>query len=516
MASQLSLIGEQDVILSGNPTHTLWSSMWKRSTLFSMENIQQPFNGQAQIGTRCNVNISKNGDLLHNVFLQMKLPDLRDFSINKQAVALQNTPVIISSRWTSSTQAKVKFLAPTDNASSEFSVSVKDVNGNDITGQLSISDGGLHEKIIDGLVAPNTYTTTIVRDVDGAVSSEEKIVALRYANAIGNASIKKVSLNIGGTMITESSGEYFDIQSELEMSEEKLQGYNAMICKYANYDLYDNSKQDAGTIFAPILFSFFKEPSSALPLISLAFHQIQLFFDFRSIFELIRSDVEVINLVDVNGRTPEQVMEMEMYATFVYLSQPERQRFLQANQKLEYIFHDVQSVEVPLIVNQSNANLNKKINFSFTNPCQELIWIYRRNNAYNNAISPSEYATKGNDFFNYSLDGREIFDSAQIQINGVDRQSKRHQNYYRLMEPFLRHTRVPVDKDIFCFSFGLSPELLQPSGSLNLSRVERADLILTLSSAFTEAIHSGKITLFAKTLNILRIENGLAGTLFAA
>lgn len=515
MASQLALIGEQDLFLSGNPTHTLWSSVWKRSTLFSMESINQPFNGDASLGRKCNVVISRSGDLLHTIYLQLQVPDLSDFSINRQAVPEQNRAVIVSARWTSASSARVKYLVPTDGISSDFEPIVTDGDGL-VVSDVEVTESGFNTMIITGLDKSKTYTVQINRVVDSSVSEPERIVCLRWSNALGNAMLRKVSLHIGGTMISEATGEYYDIANELEMTNEKFEAYSRLIGKFPEYDLFDNSIEGGTTLFVPINMTFFKEASSAIPLISLAFHQVQLFFDFRSYSELIKSDVNIVSLMNTNGKTPESDFNIELYSTFIYLSQPERQRFLAQDQKLEYLFHDIQAIDVPLIVNSNSTNLNKKINFVFNNPCVELLWTYTKAERYNNSISTEEYCTKGNDYFRYDIDGStEIFDYANLQINGVDRQSRRPGLYYKQMEPYLRHSRTSL-KDIFCFSFALQPENLQPSGSLNFSRVERSDLLLTLNSKFLEGVHSGKITIFSKSLNILRIENGLAGVLFAS
>jgi len=482
-----------------------------------MESIRQPFNGDAALGRKCNVIISRSGDLLSSVYLQLDVPDLSNYSINKQPTALPDQPVIISARWNSKSIAKIKFLVPTNQVSSDFVPIVTETDSGQVVNDVEFSATEFNTFVVSGLDNAKKYTVQIQRTVDSATSDPEEIVALRWTNALGNAIMKKVSLFIGGTSITESSGEFFDISNELEMTNEKFDAYCRLIGKYENYDLFENSSEGGTTLFVPINMSFFKEPSSSLPLISLAFHQVQLYFDFRGYSELIKCDKNIVSLMNTDGRTPEAGFEIGLFSTFVYLSQPERKRFLAQDQKLEYLFHDVQSVDIPLIVNSSNTNLNKKINFVFNNPCTELFWTYTKNEKFNNAIPHEEYAVNGNDYFDYELDSSrpDVFEYANLQINGVDRQSRRPGIYYKIMEPFLRHTRTSK-KSIHTFTFSLQPETLQPSGSLNFSRIERSDLLLTLNKKFLDGNHSGKITLFAKTMNVLRIENGIAGVLFAS
>ena len=66
---QLVAYGAQDVYLTGNPQITFFKVVYRRHTNFSMESIQQTFNGT---GSRITAQISRNGDLLHKLYLVFK------------------------------------------------------------------------------------------------------------------------------------------------------------------------------------------------------------------------------------------------------------------------------------------------------------------------------------------------------------------------------------------------------------------------------------------------------------
>ena len=70
---QLVAYGAQDVYLTGNPQITFFKVVYRRHTNFSMESIQQTINGDPAIGKRVSCNISRNGDLIHKIYLQMKI-----------------------------------------------------------------------------------------------------------------------------------------------------------------------------------------------------------------------------------------------------------------------------------------------------------------------------------------------------------------------------------------------------------------------------------------------------------
>ena len=73
-----------------------------------------------------------------------------------------------------------------------------------------------------------------------------------------------------------------------------------------------------------------------------------------------------------------------------------------------------------------------------------------------------------------------------------------------------------ADKKIYVYSFGLSPEEASPSGSCNFSRLDTSHLVVRLDASMTNGISNGRMRVFAKSHNILRIAAGLAGLAFAS
>ena len=68
---QLVAYGAQDIYLTGNPQITFFKVVYRRHTNFSMESIEQTFNGSADFGKKVSCTISRNGDLLHRVYLEI-------------------------------------------------------------------------------------------------------------------------------------------------------------------------------------------------------------------------------------------------------------------------------------------------------------------------------------------------------------------------------------------------------------------------------------------------------------
>ena len=67
---QLVAYGAQDIYLTGNPQITFFKVVYRRHTTFSMEGIQQTFNGTQDFGNDVSATISRNGDLVYRMYLE--------------------------------------------------------------------------------------------------------------------------------------------------------------------------------------------------------------------------------------------------------------------------------------------------------------------------------------------------------------------------------------------------------------------------------------------------------------
>jgi hypothetical protein len=73
-------------------------------------------------------------------------------------------------------------------------------------------------------------------------------------------------------------------------------------------------------------------------------------------------------------------------------------------------------------------------------------------------------------------------------------------------QPYQHHTRIPAT-GIYVYSFSLKPEESQPSGTVNMSRIDNATLQLTMSSAA-----SMKLYTYVTNYNVLRVMSGFTLT----
>ena len=73
---QLVAYGAQDVYLTGNPQITFFKVVYRRHTNFSVEAVEQTFNGSADFGRTVSCNIARNGDLVTKMYLRVELDEV--------------------------------------------------------------------------------------------------------------------------------------------------------------------------------------------------------------------------------------------------------------------------------------------------------------------------------------------------------------------------------------------------------------------------------------------------------
>ena len=78
------------------------------------------------------------------------------------------------------------------------------------------------------------------------------------------------------------------------------------------------------------------------------------------------------------------------------------------------------------------------------------------------------------------------------------------------LRSFESHSQMPTS-NVCVYSFAVDPEKLQPSGTLNMSRIAFPTLELSLVSQATSDLY---VRVYAKTFNVLQCQNGLGGLLF--
>jgi hypothetical protein len=416
---QLVAYGAQDVYLTGNPQITFFKAVYRRHTNFSIEAIEQTFNGNPDFNSRVTCQISRNGDLINRVYLQLR-------------------------------------LTGTNN----------------------------------------------------------------YCRFFGLRVINYVEIEIGGQRIDKHYAHWLYVWNELTLPVSKRDGYNDMVGAYGG---------TIGTginsvLYVPLEFWFCRNVGLALPLIALQYHEVKININFESLDNC---------KVAAEGATPS--FTASLWVDYIFLDTDERRRFAQLSH--EYLIEQLQFTGEEAV---TNAITKAKLNFN--HPCKELIWFFT--NGDNNKNNWFNYTTKINAVIDetsnaetyrahLTYDGltgnnAEVLfpcnptSSAKLVLNGNDRFATRDGAYFNIVQPYQHHENIPANAGINVYSFSLKPEEHQPSGTLNMSRIDTAILNLTIFDKTTTTpvnlkYDKSKSTLFiyATNYNVLRILSGMGGLAYS-
>lgn len=338
-------------------------------------------------------------------------------------------------------------------------------------------------------------------DLLGQIILEVDVPALgpgiSWINGLGHHMIRYVELTIGGITINKMSGKYLDIYSELNLSNDKRTGYYQMVGKNVTYNNYTQS--DALKLFIPLPFWFCQDISNALPLVAMQYSEVRVNVSFRPFNECWYSGTSMSNIP-----TTKEITSAVLYCDYIFLDTYERKKFASSG-SLEYLIEQVQTNDGNSVLAGTTVVNN---DLFFNHPIKELIWVYQ----------PDDVSLT-NDWCNYSitLDDDSIsqtqlspISNVQLKLNGVDRFEKRSGEYFRLVQPYQRHTSISTNF-IYVYSFALNPEAHQPSGTCNFSKLDQASLNIDYKSD----ILTGETIVYGHNYNILQIKNGMTGLLYS-
>ena len=403
---QLVAYGAQDVYLTGNPQITFFKVVYRRHTNFAIESINQSLNGSNKYGGSTTCTISRNGDLINRVYVQIEVPGL-------------------------------------------------------------------------------SYTG----------SGNGRI----YVDYYGLKLLKNVTIEIGGQQIDKHFSDWMYIWNELSLPEGKKYGYDKMV----GYDGNALSKvsNNNTTLYVPLEFWFCRNIGLALPLFALQYHEVKIKIDYANISEVCFDITTGPNVVDYDPTTNSSsdyatisdTLDINIWVDYIYLDTDERRKFAQLSH--EYLIEQLQHTGPENYSPQMRLNLN--------HPCKELIWVSK--------WGDSTSVEKWN---NYSHTGNiNPFTSGQIKLNGNDRFSKRDGTYFDKVQPYQHHTNIPANGGINVYSFAIKPEEHQPSGTLNMSRIDSAVLVTEMPTSIKSV--RGDVLLYAINYNVLRILSGMGGLAYS-
>jgi len=261
----------------------------------------------------------------------------------------------------------------------------------------------------------------------------------RYTKAQWAGRIKKVELLIGGQVIDEQTSHFSQ--------------YIAPTVFAQNYTKSPIANA-ADTSFYPLRFSFCENWQSALPLISLQYHDVEL---------------------RITWNTPVDT-DYEVHAQYIYLDTDERTTLASMPQNMV-----ITQTQRSILSNGAIQEVN-----------------------YNHPVKLIACASASGDL-NFAAG------NLKLQINGTDVcDAKKANPHYTACTRYYHTSSSTVDASdasYFLYPFCLETSKLQPTGSLNFSRLDSARFV-TDSGTFDA-------DMYAVNYNILRIENGMGGLMYS-
>lgn len=324
-----------------------------------------------------------------------------------------------------------------------------------------------------------------------------------YVNAVGHALIQEITLEIGEQEIDRQTGEWMEIWSNYTTTKDKQTAFYNMIGKLDGYSpptLFGPLK-----LYIPLRFWFCRNPGLALPLIALQYHPIRINLTLRPLSQLFFSQGLTTPLCTTLQVKPASIIDLMLWGDYVYLDVEERRRFVSSTH--EYLIEQVQYTSpIPIAPGATSGSLR----FEFNHAVRELFWYVQRDDM-----------TRYHEYFNYSSLGtfevgtrKDILLDAVLQLDGFDRFQVRDAGYFRLVQPWQYHTVVPEESFMYSYSFALRPEDVQPSGSMNASRMDSMVLQVNIEPTLINSIGTLHTRIYGINHNVLRIADGFGGVLF--
>lgn len=214
-----------------------------------------------------------------------------------------------------------------------------------------------------------------------------------------------------------------------------------------------------------IPFFFGEDWTKALPLVALQYHDVEIRVKCR------------------DGYTP--ATTPKVFGNYVYLDTDERKFFT--------------DTEHELLITQTQyqlaSNTDTEVDLSYFNhPVKSLHLVSGK----------ASGATWGEEF---------NFNTSSLYINGVALFENTSNVYHHDVVPEMHSTDLPDnildDLPTYSWPFCLTMSKMQPTGSLNFSRIDNAKLVLNTPTGGNQ-LHR----IYAVNYNILRIKNGMAGVAF--
>lgn len=369
------------------------------------------------------------------------------------------------------------------------------------------------------LATSNANKAIAVKLIDGgeiaAILNRTTYGSFAWIHRIGHFLFNNVLLEIDGQQFDKITGDWTNINYELTKDVNQT-GYLRMIGELPDLYTYNKLPKPKTRLYVPLPFWSTKYKGAILPLVAMLNNEIMFHVDFRKITDVsyAESGTRYVSST-TNDNNPK--LEASIMARCIYLDLDERRRI--TTRKNELLVEQLQ-YDDRITIDKLNCPVNSdnffETELTFAHPCKYLVWTSQ----YNTRITGSGQTNGQISLDNYGTnsDGSGyILSSSLLRFNDRDRILEMPSMYYNHVQPFQCEFSTPAT-GINLYSFALFPRDRQPSGSVNLSRIDKISLRVKLNSAVISLITSGQITvhmgIYCVNYNVLRVMGGQSGLAF--
>jgi hypothetical protein len=361
--------------------------------------------------------------------------------------------------------------------------------------------------------------------------------------------IEYIDIYIDGQLMDRHYSEWLVLYEELFQDKRKQLALASMI---SAQDSTTNTK----SLYIPFRFWFNNDIGLSLPLIALQYSDVRIEIKMNTKDKFNTYIKDASNNTSIANSTI-SIDRLRLLCEYIHLDKDERVMF--SSKSLEYLITQVQSSlqnPVPLYITDSNIKYEQMIqrfDLRFNHPVKTLLWTIKDNLIYtlgNDAAYHLYDNTTGVLAYNFWRNGsslKEQMMECNLVMNGKDVTEPLPGQYFRYVQEYQHYinsgllylydlntslplapasstltNRMLAGTGVYMYSFAFNPTESQPSGTVNFSKLEQAQLKMKLyrdTANFTQNgttnLTSKILNIYALNVNVLRIMSGKAGLAFA-
>ena len=467
-------VGKENIFLSAAPEITFFKIAYKRYTNYSIEQTPQYFKTTPDFGRKCSVNISHNADLMGMTYIYVELPNIQMENFNN------------NNNKTFSWVKKIG-LALINYVEIEIGGYIIDRHYGDwlnIWNELSTSIGikKSYNKMIGNI--------TDLTDYSLVKSSYKLYIPLSFwfcsdtGLTLPLIALKNTDIKI--------HVEFNDIDLCYKLSPSHYIYISDNVCLFSPgetiYQIYQNNKITGEFIYFDVITKkLYYNPISGSFVSSN--DKLLITGSISNCNVSILPNSTIVKNEDYFKFNKPSLLNSYLLINYIYLDNDERLNFI--NNTHEYVIQTIVSIPEQII-----STVSSVYKLPLTNPIKLLVW---RGLLQSNK--------KSNNYFDYTLNNSHIINKCLLIINSVSRMELNSIEYYTTLQNYQNNFNNE-NPGLYMYSFALNPKDLQPSGSLNFSKIEDAYLQFQMNNNIN---YQNEISMkcYAIQYNLLKISLGI-------